>query len=365
MAPVLKTGVPKRHRGFESHPLRHPIFAADELARQSAGKLGVAGAGMGRTMTAASLGAMGVSAYGSSVNDALNRVTALDTQAKTLEVEFPAAAQLGAEAQDIRAHYRAIAAGKAGVEVASEFILPEETLLTKGLAGTSFLRRAAGATAKSFAEGAVAEAGGQTIDHAAYGDKFDPLQIARGGLLEAAAGAPMIAIGSLKGHPAANVADESPANAEDSLAGTLSEEAAQNAQSPPPAMPEEDGGAFRQKTETLAAKIEAASKLATSAPKDNTGNRFANANDPRLSQDLEPGNCPSMYPPICPPSATPTQTPAESSLPRHPPPVPRVRSEPISGPVHFPLKNSENFLSGLPDPLRSHTLLQECSDDEL
>jgi hypothetical protein len=155
----------------------------------------------GGTMMAGSLGSMGVSAYGSGVNEVLSRADALDAQAKSLAGVMPdMAAEMRAEAQGLRENHRAIAGAKAANEVASEFIFPEETMFTKGIAGKNVLTRFAGGAVKSFAEGAAAETGGQVINNAAFGDALDLAGIGRGGLLEAAAGAPMLAAGSFKAH---------------------------------------------------------------------------------------------------------------------------------------------------------------------
>jgi hypothetical protein len=141
---------------------------------------------------------MGASAYGAGMEEVLSRADQLEREAAQIEVEFPeAAAQMRLDAAWARENYRTIAGGKAAVEIASEKILPEETLLTRGLSGGSLTARFAEGMGKSFVEGVTAEAGNQAINAAAFGDTVDPVELLRGGALEAAAGAPMVAVGSM------------------------------------------------------------------------------------------------------------------------------------------------------------------------
>lgn len=159
----------------------------------------------------ASMTAMGVSAYGAGVDEALSRADALEGQAAQIErVDARGAEQLREQAAGIRDGYRGIAAGKAAVEVGSEFILPEQRLLRPGAMGATVAKRVAGAAGKSFAEGVVAEAGGQAVNAGAFGDAYDAAQMLRGGLLETASGAPMIAASALA-RPGAQTPAVSPA----------------------------------------------------------------------------------------------------------------------------------------------------------
>lgn len=147
----------------------------------------------------ASMTGMGVSAYGAAVSDTLARADRMEAQAEQIQAVDPAMAdRLRADAAQARENYRLISAGKASAEIASEFILPEEKLLTGALKGKGFLGRAGEALGKSFAEGTAAELGGQLIDRAAYGDAVDLGGILRGGALEAAAGAPLALAGAMK-----------------------------------------------------------------------------------------------------------------------------------------------------------------------
>jgi hypothetical protein len=180
-------------------------MAPQALAMAAGGVPAMSGAAV-RGIGAASLGSMGVSAYGGAVDETLNRADAMDAEAETLEATDPKAAQqLREQAAGIREGYRGIAAAKAGVEVASEFILPEQRLLRAG--GTGMLNRMANATVKSLGEGAVAEIGNQAVNSAVFGDPIDLEQIARGAALEAAAGAPMIAASALAPNGSTNPND--------------------------------------------------------------------------------------------------------------------------------------------------------------
>lgn len=137
------------------------------------------------------------------------------TSAAKLEaVDAKGAQQLREQAAGIREGYRGIAAAKAGVELASEFILPEHKLLAAGMGGA--MKRVGVNTLKSLGEGAAAEIGGQAVNAAVYGDDFDLGQIARGAALEAAAGAPMIATSAFAPDQATH-AQPSRAEAADSL----------------------------------------------------------------------------------------------------------------------------------------------------
>lgn len=167
----------------------------------------------GRGLSTLGLSAMGAGAYGAGVEEVLSRADQLEQEAAQIEVEFPeAAAQMRDQAAWARENYRAIAGGKAAVEIASERILPEETLLTRGLTGGNALSRFAGGVGKSFAEGVAAEAGNQTINAGAFSDAVSPVELLRGGALEAAAGAPMVAVGAVPGQ-GGRVPSESPQSA--------------------------------------------------------------------------------------------------------------------------------------------------------
>ena len=166
------------------------------LAGAAGGVPGVAG-GTATGIGMASLAGMGASAYGSGVDEALNRASQMEQQANALEDENPhMAADLRAQAQSVREHYRDIAAAKAATEVGSEFIMPEWKVLRGGM-GATRLGRAANIGGKSFLEGAAAETGNQIINHAAFGDSPDLTQVMRGGALEAASGAPMTVAGAM------------------------------------------------------------------------------------------------------------------------------------------------------------------------
>ncbi|HEY1051163.1 MAG TPA: hypothetical protein VGE39_15440, partial [Prosthecobacter sp.] len=166
------------------------------LAMAAGGVPGVSNAVAGG-VGGASLGSMGMSAYGAGVDETLSRAAQMDEDATKLDAVDPKGArQLREQAAGLRAKYRGIAAMKAGVEVLSEKILPEQNILRGGMGATA-LRRAGTVAGKSFLEGVAAEAGGQLVNNAAFGDPLDAVQVLRGGALEVAAGAPMIAAGGL------------------------------------------------------------------------------------------------------------------------------------------------------------------------
>lgn len=166
--------------------------------------------GGGALMTS-SLGQMGVSAYGANITDALQRADALEAEADKLSIEFPdAAGEMRAQAIEIRKTYQLTSALKAGSEIVSELILPEELMFIKGGKG-SYAKRLATATGKSAAEGAVAELGNQKINALAYGEPGSLLELLRAAALEATAGAPMTVLGSLKGRPGESTTPPSPA----------------------------------------------------------------------------------------------------------------------------------------------------------
>lgn len=170
-------------------------------------------------------GKLGMGVGFGAVDETLNRADQMDADAAKLEdVDAKGAQHLREQAAGIREGYRGIAAAKAGVELASEFILPEHKLLAAGMGGA--MKRVGVNTLKSLGEGAAAEIGGQAVNAAVYGDDFDLGQIARGAALEAAAGAPMIATSAFapdqapQAQPSSAEAADSPPHDPDTLSAT-------------------------------------------------------------------------------------------------------------------------------------------------
>lgn len=148
----------------------------------------------GGLTTAATLGSMGAASYGSAVSDALDRASALEAKAESVELPFTEAQRqaMRTQAASIRDNYRAIATTKAAVEVGTELILPEHKLLLKpGSLG--------GNLAKSAAEGGTAEFGNQVVNQGAYGDRMDAGNIARAAALETVVAAPLLGSNALIG----------------------------------------------------------------------------------------------------------------------------------------------------------------------
>lgn len=180
-------------RGFISDAAEGAGGMTPQMLAMAAG--GVPGVSM-RALVAASMTQMGGTAYGAGIDETLARADQLDADADRLaEIDPVSSQQLRSQADGVRAGYRGIAAVKAGVEVASEMILPEHKLLTNG--ARTALKRVGETAGKSLLEGAAAEIGNQAVNAAVYGDPIDVGQIARGAALEAAAGAPMIAASAL------------------------------------------------------------------------------------------------------------------------------------------------------------------------
>ena len=150
-------------------------------------------AGGGLMMTN-SLGQMGVSAYGSSVTDALTRASSLEKEAQQLQSQYPDVAKRKlAEAAEIRSTYRVTSAIKAAGEIGSEMLVPEEMLwLQKG----SFGKKLVSTVGKNAVEGVAAEMVNQGVNANAYDEPANFGNLARAGALEAAAGAPMVLAGS-------------------------------------------------------------------------------------------------------------------------------------------------------------------------
>lgn len=163
----------------------------------------------GNVLLANSLLQMGVSAYGSNVTDALTRADRLEEDAKKLQASSPEeAANMLRQAEDIRSTYRLTSGLKAASEVGSELIFPEELMLIRG-GQSSYGKKLLNAGGKSFVEGVAAELGNQAVNAQAYGEPGSITNLLRAGALEAAAGAPMIAVGSFGG-PKQNAPDAQP-----------------------------------------------------------------------------------------------------------------------------------------------------------
>lgn len=187
-------------RGFVSDAAEGAGGMVPQMVAMAAGP--AVGAGTASAIGAASLASMGGSAYGAGVNETLNRADQLEREAETLaQTDAQGAAQLRTQAAGLREDYRRIAAEKAAVEVGSEMILPEQNILRGASMGATALKRVGTVAGKSFAEGAIAEAGNQLVNRSEFGDAINPAQILRGGALEAAAGAPMIAASAFAGEP--------------------------------------------------------------------------------------------------------------------------------------------------------------------
>lgn len=163
----------------------------------------------GNVLLANSLLQMGVSAYGSNVTDALTRADRLEEDAKKLQARSPEeAANMLRQAEEIRSTYRLTSGLKAASEIGSELIFPEELMLIRG-GQSSYGKKLLNAGGKSFVEGVAAELGNQAVNAQAYGEPGSITNLLRAGALEAAAGAPMIAVGSFGG-PKQNAPDAQP-----------------------------------------------------------------------------------------------------------------------------------------------------------